>query len=142
MLGWPVASLWPNVRSHWSTRARAVKIARTEAHFAAKAAKVAVEGDGPIYLIIKASPRQRKQGGGRPPDLDNLVAALKPSFDGLADALGVDDVRFRPQTPTLVPASRNGWVSIGIAQQHAWVTVTLPDGDTRLVPADILEKHK
>jgi crossover junction endodeoxyribonuclease RusA len=35
-------------------------------------------------------------GVGRHRDLDNCLAAAKPQIDGIADALGVNDRRFRP----------------------------------------------
>lgn len=46
---------------------------------------------GPIALTITfVQPDRRAR------DRDNLLAALKPSLDGLADALGVNDAQFDP----------------------------------------------
>jgi Holliday junction resolvase RusA-like endonuclease len=46
---------------------------------------------GPVALTITfVQPDRRAR------DRDNLLAALKPSLDGLADALGVNDAQFEP----------------------------------------------
>lgn len=47
-------------------------------------------------------------------DRDNLLAALKPSLDGVADALGVNDARFDPVTLRREYGAKPGAVRIEI----------------------------
>jgi crossover junction endodeoxyribonuclease RusA len=89
-LPWPDKALSPNARVHWAVKAKAVKAARQAAGWATKAAGVKVEGEGFIYLQITFNPPSKRRH-----DLDNCVARAKSLFDGIADALGVDDSRFR-----------------------------------------------
>jgi crossover junction endodeoxyribonuclease RusA len=89
LLPWPSKDLSPNARVHWSVRAKAVKIARLEAWHATLQAKAKV-GEGAIILhYIFHPPSHRKY------DMDNLIARMKGANDGIADALKVDDCRFR-----------------------------------------------
>lgn len=48
-------------------------------------------------------------------DRDNQLAALKPSLDGLADALGVNDAQFDPVVLRREFGSKPGAVRIEIA---------------------------
>lgn len=89
-LPWPPATLSPNDRSGWYVKARAKASARKAGFFATKAAKAAAPEADEIWLQATVHPPHN-----RAYDRDNLQARLKASFDGIADALGVDDVRFR-----------------------------------------------
>lgn len=50
-----------------------------------------MKGDAPIALHITFYPPDKRRR-----DRDNAQASLKHHLDGIADALGVDDYRFRP----------------------------------------------
>lgn len=90
-LPWPSRVLHPNSRPrHWAVKSKAVKAAREAAGWATKAAKVKVEGDGAITLKITFRPPDKRRR-----DLDGMFASMKSAFDGIADAMGVDDCRFR-----------------------------------------------
>lgn len=88
-LPWPDKSLSQNARVHWSKRAKATKAAREYAGWATKAAKIKIEGDGAIYLHVYFYPPDNRRRDGT-----NMLGSSKAIFDGIADALGVDDVRF------------------------------------------------
>lgn len=89
-LPWPDRRLSPNARLHWRAKAKLVKSARSAAFFLAKAAGAAPAPAGPVPLAITFyAPDKRRR------DMDNAIAAMKPQLDGLADALRVDDNRFR-----------------------------------------------
>lgn len=76
-----------NVRIHWARRARMVKQQRAVARVMAAAA---LGGRGiPPRLVVTMTRLTPPRG--RSLDTDNLVAALKPVRDGIADALGIDD---------------------------------------------------
>lgn len=113
-LPWPAKALWPNhrSRSHWP-RTRALKQARQDGFRATKAAKVGiVAGDVPIRLAITVNPlSSRRQSQ---PDADNVVSALKGYFDGIADALKVDDRFFEPQPPVFAEPMAGGRIVVEV----------------------------
>lgn len=98
-LPWPDARLSPNARVHWSARTGVKAKARADARIATFAAlgcdlrelRQALAGDAPIALTITFHPPDARHR-----DDDNMIASFKASRDGIADALGVDDRRFRP----------------------------------------------
>lgn len=96
-LPWPDNRLSPNARIHWSKRREVVKAAREAAAWTVKAqmplhARQAVaQGEEPIPVTISFIPPDHRRR-----DDDNMVASFKAARDGIADALGVDDRRFRP----------------------------------------------
>lgn len=79
---------------HWGSLAAVRKAANWQAFVLTKAAVQVhdwTQPEGCIPLAITfVMPDKRKR------DVDNLLAACKQSLDGMAQALGVDDSRFRP----------------------------------------------
>lgn len=94
-LPYPHRALWPNGRAHWAEKAKQTKLHRAWA-FAAMRAYLGPSfkhnGDR-IPIRITVYPK----GRGVAPDRDNAMAAAKSYFDGIADALGVNDSLFDPQ---------------------------------------------
>jgi len=96
ILPWPSADLSPNSRGHWGKRMRATKEARGLAFFMARKIGWNVslskpwQNDAPVRLHIDVFPPDRRRR-----DDDNLSARFKAYRDGIADALGVNDSRFR-----------------------------------------------
>lgn len=97
VLPWPDRRLSPNARQHWRALAAVKKRARADACTLATVAislrdKRAIHDmDGRIPLTIRFYPPDARHR-----DDDNMVASFKALRDGIADALGVDDRRFRP----------------------------------------------
>ena len=91
VLPWPSKDLSPNARVHWSLKARAARADRFNAYMVAKFCEWdrAEWTDGQLHLWITFHPPTRRM-----PDDDNMLARFKPSRDGIADALGIDDKRF------------------------------------------------
>lgn len=90
-LPWPPRELSPNARVHWSKRSKAAKAYRKACWaLCLEAGLRSIPWDGDVHLWIDFYPPDR-----RPRDDDNMVAAFKSGRDGLADALGVNDKRFR-----------------------------------------------
>lgn len=90
-LPYPHKALWPNGRSHWGT----VASQKAKHRQWALLATVVAMGDwqyagGAIKLTVLVYPKPK----GPLPDQDNVVASCKAYFDGIADALGVDDRHF------------------------------------------------
>jgi crossover junction endodeoxyribonuclease RusA len=92
-LPWPDRRLSPNARVHWSKKARVSKRARKDAFILTCSAiqlnPLDMLGDTlPLHITFRPKDRRRR-------DEDNLIASMKPYLDGIAQALGVDDSRFR-----------------------------------------------
>jgi len=88
-LPWPPRELHPNARPHHMQRARAAKAYRTVAFWAAEMAGVIAPTDGEVMLSVTFNPPDNRKR-----DLDGMFAASKAGFDGIADALQVNDYRF------------------------------------------------
>lgn len=97
VLPWPDKKLSPNARLHWAQKAGVKKIARKEAALFTSAASGLREvrghlvGDDPIEIRVSFFPPDARHR-----DDDNMVGSFKAYRDGIADALGVNDRRFRP----------------------------------------------
>ncbi|MGL4232013.1 MAG: endodeoxyribonuclease RusA [Casimicrobium sp.] len=90
ILPWPPSILSPNARSHWAALSKAKRSYRHACWTLAKAHGAPdLPADGEIILAITFVPPSRRKV-----DDDNLIAAFKSGRDGIADAWGVNDVRF------------------------------------------------
>lgn len=115
-LPFPASELMPNRkngRSHHVTNAAKIK-AREDGYWLTKADPAHLlfaKTDGPIPIsIVYCQPDKRRR------DLDNLLAASKASLDGMANAMGIDDTRFRPILIDVGPIGKPGsmLVAVGI----------------------------
>ncbi len=91
-LPWPPKELSPNARLHWSKKSKAAATYKQACYMLAiqAGAKAGIPWDGDIHLWIDFYPPDRRQR-----DDDNMIAAFKSGRDGLAQAFGVNDKRFR-----------------------------------------------
>lgn len=90
ILPWPAKELNPNARLHWSKKAKAAKVARQIAGWETVVSGHKIIWDGPIHLKITFYPPDNRRR-----DMDNLIASMKSANDGIADALKVNDSRFK-----------------------------------------------
>ena len=92
ILPWPPKELSPNARNHWAKTAKFKKHYRQICWAIAYKAKIKVltTGDDPIHLGVTFFPPDRRHR-----DDDNMIASMKAGLDGLADALQVNDRRFK-----------------------------------------------
>lgn len=88
--GYPPVELSPNARVHWSVERRVAAAYRHDCWALALAAKIRAPQDGPIRIRLDFFPPTRARR-----DDDNAEAAFKAGRDGIAQALKVDDSRFR-----------------------------------------------
>ena len=113
-LPWPDRSLHPNSRKHYMVKAKAVKAARWTAHKSIWEAGIRkTDTDLPQALkvtCIFSPPNNRKH------DLDGCFAALKASFDGIADAIGIDDSKWTFGAPRKDAPVKGGAVRIEIEE--------------------------
>lgn len=90
-LPWMPKALNPNQRLHWSVKSKAAKAYRMACFaLALEAGFRSVDWEGDVHVWIDFYPPDRRHR-----DDDNMIAAFKSGRDGLADALGVNDKRFR-----------------------------------------------
>lgn len=113
-LPWPDPKLAPNRRNgkHWTATHAAKGKRLADARLLTLAAMRQADyipPIGPLALTLTfCAPDRRRH------DLDNLLAALKADFDGVSQALGVDDQLFEPITLKRGPTGRPGKVVLEI----------------------------
>lgn len=109
-LPWPPATLSGHVKGDWRKSAPVVAKHREWARLATLAASVAApDGDGDIFVVVTFYPPDRRS------DRVNFPNRCKPYFDGIADALGVNDRRFWPSYIFAEPVKGDGKVVVSIA---------------------------
>jgi crossover junction endodeoxyribonuclease RusA len=94
-LPWPPKAASPNARAHWAAVHRARSRYRADARILALAAGARDTGktlppNAALHVTLRVCPPDKRRR-----DWDNIIASLKSGLDGIADALGVDDSRFR-----------------------------------------------
>jgi len=90
-LPFPPSSLSGHANGHWRSKAAVTAKHREWAKNATKASAVTgIPATGDIRLIVTFYPPNRRG------DRVNFPNRMKPYFDGIADALNVNDSRFLP----------------------------------------------
>jgi crossover junction endodeoxyribonuclease RusA len=109
VLKWPSNKLSPNARVHWSKKYEATKAVRAAAGWATRAVVKpgAFDPATPIRVVTIIFPPARYRF-----DEDNLKARCKAIYDGIADAIGVDDRHFRHQPIVMAETVKGGCVRI------------------------------
>lgn len=100
VLPWPDRRLSPNARIHWRAKAPVTAKARKDAAYltydampgGAREVRQHFAGEGPIAYRVTFYPPDKRHR-----DDDSMIAMLKAARDGIADALGVNDRRFKPE---------------------------------------------
>lgn len=112
-LEWPDSRLMPNRKhgKHWSATHAAKNYAKEYAYFDAKQAigDWKAPDDGKVAISVVFCPPDRRRR-----DLDNLFASMKPQFDSIAKALGIDDSRFCPVLLDVGPIGKPGCVVVAV----------------------------
>lgn len=95
-LPYPDKDLMPNRKNgkHWGATKSKKDCAINTSFYLTKQASIGIKIK-PIAISLIVTFIQNDK---RHRDLDNLLAAIKPSLDGVARALGVDDRLFEPIT--------------------------------------------
>jgi len=115
-LPWPDKALSPNARVHWARKAGISSRARNAAGWATVLALGGEKQSLPLGARVAVSvvffpPDKRHR------DMDNLVASMKASFDGIADAIGIDDRHFIP-TYAMGEPVKGGLVRVSLSESH------------------------
>lgn len=114
-LPFPNKLLFPNAKNgkSWKVSHAAKVAAREYAYIAAKQAQAGFSDKGgaiPLSIVFC-------QPDGRKRDLDNMLAAMKSALDGVAEALGIDDKRFRPITIDAGEVGKPGSVLVALGYE-------------------------
>lgn len=111
-LPWPPSSLSGHAKGHWRSKASVTAKHRAWAK-AATLAEGALEfqGTGDIRVIVTFYPPDRRG------DRTNYPNRLKPYFDGIADALKVNDRRFLPSYHFAEPVGRDRASVVVVVEQ-------------------------
>jgi len=114
-LPFPPASLFPNRKNgkHWTSTNEVKSIAREGAVEATKQAMSGFQDDGraiPVSIVFVAPDKRHR-------DLDNCLSAAKAQLDGIADALGVNDKRFRPILLDYIEGDKPGAMLVAVGVQ-------------------------
>lgn len=112
LLPWPPPVLSPNARAHWAKRARSARRYRATAQMLTRNVlpSATLPAADTIHVGLVFRPIDRRSR-----DLDNCIASLKAGLDGIADALGVNDARFR-LSAEIGPPSRPAVVEVTIGE--------------------------
>jgi crossover junction endodeoxyribonuclease RusA len=97
-LPFPPSSLSGHAKGHWRSKSSPTAKHREWAKLATLAAKPKVPATGDIRIHVRFTPPDRRG------DRTNFPNRMKPYFDGIADALGVNDARFLPSFEFAPPA--------------------------------------
>lgn len=112
VLPFPPASLSGHAKGHWRAKAAETKKYREWARLAALAAAQTIPATGNIRVHVRFVPPDRRG------DRTNFANRLKAYFDGIADALGVNDARFLPSYEFAEP-EKPGRVEVTFQPQDA-----------------------
>lgn len=90
VFAWPPKELSPNARIHWAKKSPIAKAYKADCWAITKAAKIILPDSPKLALWLDFYPPDRRHR-----DDDNMIGSFKHGRDGMADALGINDKRFR-----------------------------------------------
>ena len=108
VLPFPPSTLSGHAKGHWRGKSGETKKYRAWAFAAASAVDVSAPEQGDIEVEVTFYPPDRRG------DRVNFPNRMKPYFDGIADALGVNDSRFLPRFVFCSPVGVPGRVEVVI----------------------------
>lgn len=107
VLPFPPSSLSGHAKGNWHGKSSVTKKYRFAAQMATLYVEPVVPADGDIHVHVAFFPPDNRS------DRVNFPNRCKPLFDGIADALGVNDKRFVPHF-TFHPPEKPGRVEVVI----------------------------
>lgn len=114
VLPFPPSSLSGHAKGHWRSKSSPTAKHRAWAHQAAMAARPVVHATGDVHVHVRFIPPDWRG------DRVNFPNRMKPYFDGIADALGINDARFLPSYEFCAP-DKPGRVEVmlDVERRHA-----------------------
>ena len=127
ILPWPHKHLNPNSRKHWTQKAKATREYRDECYWETisqvvqpnKFKKHIIDWEGTIHVIVEFYPPDKRRR-----DDDNVFASFKAGRDGIADALSVNDRRFRMHPVLSDETVKGGKVIVLICSDKNFADIT------------------
>ncbi len=107
-LPWPPSTLSGHAKGNWHGKSAVTKKHREWAKNATLAANISVPADGDIRVGVTFYPPDRRG------DRVNFPVRMKAYFDGIADALKVNDSRFLPTYHFAEPVKGAGAVVVTV----------------------------
>lgn len=105
-LPWPTQGATLNSRKHWAAKAKIQKAIKEETMALCNHLPQQQNAQKIAITIIFYPPDNRRR------DADNLLAAMKPALDAIANQLDVDDSLFWPMTLDKGEKTKDGKVEI------------------------------
>ena len=99
-LPWPDKALSSNARVHWAVEAKAKKDARNLA-WAVCMESPRIQCEPKATIFIEYYPKTYRG------DIHNVPSSLKAYIDGIADAMGCDDKKFKVEYPSVWAGKSN-----------------------------------
>lgn len=117
VLSWPDSALMPNrnIGRHWAMRHNAKSAAKNEAIDQSQKWRGVFPAGAALAVFIKLEPPDRRKR-----DIDNLLAALKPSIDGMAQGLGINDAQICRTVIDLLEPTPGGRVLVSVHVHEAY----------------------
>jgi len=111
---WPDRRLSPNARQHWAAAARLRKAYRARCRAIGEQVGLGYlrGSENAVSVHLTFFPPDK-----RARDWDNMLAAMKSGLDGLADAMGVDDSRWRVAFEVSEPV-KGGIVLVQVSEER------------------------
>jgi crossover junction endodeoxyribonuclease RusA len=85
---WPPSALKPNVKTHWTKKAKFAKEYKEVCFYLTKESKICQDTYKSLEMVFYPP---NKRGF----DLDNMLATMKSGIDGMCLALNIDDNCFK-----------------------------------------------
>ncbi len=108
-LPWPPKGISPNSRTHWRKKAPITKAYKRACWALTLQSGMVAPACEKIALWLDFYPPDRRQR-----DDDNMIASFKAGRDGIAQALGIDDKRFR--TFPFVQTQIGGYIKVRLSE--------------------------
>jgi crossover junction endodeoxyribonuclease RusA len=106
---WPMRELSPNARKDWHSKAKMIAIQRQAGLFEAIMAKMRIPKDELLQMTVNFYPPSYRRY-----DIDNLLAAMKPTIDGIFEATDANDHQIKRITLNMGEKYKDGQVIITI----------------------------
>jgi crossover junction endodeoxyribonuclease RusA len=106
-LDWPVKTLSPNARQHWSRVASAKKAAKRNAYYSVLQAGIGKIDADTITVKLSFFPPDARHR-----DTDNILSSCKAALDGVSEAIGIDDRKWNLVLEPRGPIEKNGMVKV------------------------------
>ena len=113
-LPWPDKKLSPNGRYHWGQVARAKKAAKRTAYYTVLEAGIGKIQADEVRITMSFYPP-----GAYGYDDDGLSARMKAALDGISEAIGIDDSKFRLGEIMRGPIEKAGMVKVTLDWSQA-----------------------